>query len=308
MDELADYHHFRRGAVPRADRVARCEQRVVELLLESELTEDQRESSLAFELKHHHSVAQFARILARKRGLSIDACTVGALLHDIYVAVEGRYADHAHLGLPIAEGVLDEIGGFSGEERSMVGRIVFHHSDKHLWSDDPFVEFGKDADVLDCFLYPGAFGFYLRHKKLDVFQHYLARAKAVWAEIGMPADPRFEILDGYSGEWFERLDPFLKAEAPARVGALLSQNGAKPVPPLLVDVVDDTVEVAISRSGSGERPSEHRSAPADPTAEGVASRLIQVAAGGDGVLVWPVLQSFERVARDASRRAELGLC
>jgi hypothetical protein len=163
MNPLRDYHHFKAELIEPSDKVAQCERYVVDILLASTLPDSARESSIAFELKHHAAVTQFARLLARKRGLPIDSCTIGALLHDIYVIVHGKYSNHANLGAPIAEEILDRVGGFTVEEKSEVARIVFHHSDKHVWTRDAFQEFGKDVDILDCFLYPGAFGYYLRH-------------------------------------------------------------------------------------------------------------------------------------------------
>jgi hypothetical protein len=126
------------------------------------------------------------------------------LLHDIHVIQHGSYADHAHLGAPLALEILRDIGGFSSSELEQVHTIVFHHSDKHIWSADPLAEFGKDADVLDCFLYPGAFDYYLRHKSLASFAAYLKRAQGVWAELSIPPDPRFAILDGFAPGWLQR--------------------------------------------------------------------------------------------------------
>jgi hypothetical protein len=146
-----------------------------------------------------------ARLLARKRGLPMDTCTVGSLLHDIYVITEGTYKDHAHLGAPIAASILREVGGFDPEETDQVFRIVYYHSDKDDWSDDPFKEFGKDADILDIFLYPGPYAEYLMIKSLPVLSHYLLRAKKIWTELGLPADPRYNLLENYSPSWFEQL-------------------------------------------------------------------------------------------------------
>ena len=202
MRPLKPYHHFRKEHIEATDGVARCEQRVVEMLLNSNLPDSERESSVAWELKHQAGVAQMGKILARKRGLPVDVCTVGALFHDVYVISEGKYEDHAHLGAPIARRVLSEIGGFTAAEEAQIEKIIYHHSDKHLWTDDPFEEFGKDVDVLDCFLYPNAFQYYLGNKRLDVFVHYLERAKRVWNELGIPHESEFSLLDNYGPNWF----------------------------------------------------------------------------------------------------------
>jgi hypothetical protein len=323
---LIDYHHFRDGAIAPDDRVALCEQQVVRLLLASPLTEEQRDSSVVFELKHHHSTAQFARVLARQRGLPLDACTVGALLHDVYVIREGRYADHAHLGAPIALRVMDEIGGFSDDERSIVDRIVFHHSDKHLRSQDPFVEFGKDADVLDCFLYPGAFGFYLRHKRLAVFAHYLERAKNVWREVGMPEEARFSILDTFGDGWMDVRSECGAERVPSAIANLLHCSGPKPPPPLLVAASEiGSAVIAVNRESWELHLEEHaefaESAPvtvdqvidADVERHGGdrsdqdADIVLRVArSSGAPVIVWPALDAYEMLD-DEARIAELGL-
>lgn len=205
MELLKNYHHYKKEMIDPSDRVARCERYVVDLLLDSKLPDSQRESSIAFELKHHTGVTQFARILARKRGLPIDVCSVGALFHDIYVIVNGKYKDHAHLGAPIARKILEEIGGYTDDEISQIECIIYNHSDKHIWSDDPFQEIGKDADILDCFLIPNPLPEYLLTKPLPILYHYLNRTKNVWKELGIPEDPGFEILDNYSPSWFSLL-------------------------------------------------------------------------------------------------------
>ena len=171
------------------------------MLLTSPVKDAQRDSSICFELKHSSAVTQFARLLAHKRELPVDVCAAGALLHDIYVITSGSYTDHAHRGVPIARAMLARVGGFSAVEIDEAERIVGHHSDKHIFSADPFVEFGKDVDVLDAFLYPGAFDWYLGNKPLPIFRHYLSRAAAVWTDLGLVPDSRFHLLDDYDGGW-----------------------------------------------------------------------------------------------------------
>jgi len=203
LKEVEVYHHFKKECIEPDDRVARCERYIIDLLLQTSLPDSERDSSIAWELKHQASVVQFARILALKRGLPIDICAIGALLHDIHSIVQGRYSKHAHLGTPIAQNILSEVGTFTKKEINQIMHIIRNHSDKHVWSDDPFQEFGKDVDVLDCFLYKGAFNFYLKHKPLQIFKEYLKRARLVWRELGLPLDPRFNLLIDYKAQWFE---------------------------------------------------------------------------------------------------------
>lgn len=190
------------------------------MLLETDVPDERRESSVCFELKHSAAVTQFARLLARRRGLPPELCAAGGLLHDIYVITDGVYGEHAAKGAPIACAMVEEVGGFSESEIRDIESIVRNHSDKHLRSDDPFAEFGKDIDVLDCFLYPGAFEWYLANKPLPIFSHYLSRATRVWAELGVPPDPGFALLADYERPWLDttiRID--LSTARPSSVAA-----------------------------------------------------------------------------------------
>lgn len=203
MKKIVDHHHYKKDMIPISDRVAVYERYIIDLLITSDLEDGRRDSSIAFELKHHHSTAQFARVLSRKRHLPIDICTVGALLHDLFVIQYGSYSDHAHKSAELAMNVLNELGGFNCDEEDKIISIIYHHSDKHIWSKDPYIEFGKDVDILDSFLYPGAFGYYLKNKKLSVFSHYILRAKHIWDELNIPQPPDFQILDNFCNKWLD---------------------------------------------------------------------------------------------------------
>lgn len=205
MRQLQEYHHFKKDKIDAKDCISLVERYVVDLLLNSDLPDSKRDSSICWELKHQSNTAQFARILALKRGLPVDICAVGLLFHDINSIVHGKYKNHAREGTPIAMDIIEEIGDFTGEELDQIKRIIRNHSDKHKWTDDPFQEIGKDADVLDCFLYDGAFDYYLGHKPLPIFKEYLKRAKKVWKELGIPEDPRFHLLDEYGESWFQKM-------------------------------------------------------------------------------------------------------
>jgi hypothetical protein len=208
MKPLKEYHHFREELIDPNDRLAKCERYIINLLLHSNLPDSERESSIYWELKHQASTLQFAKILACKRGLPEDICAIGLILHDVYSIVHGKYKNHAYLGTSIAMEILHEIGDFSEEELDHISRVIRHHSDKDVWSNDPFQEIGKDVDVLDCFLYEGAFDYYLGNKPLSIFKEYLSRAKNVWNELGLPKDPRFDLLDDYELPWFQHLQTF----------------------------------------------------------------------------------------------------
>ena len=183
-----DFHHYKGNELSRSEKV---ERKVAELLLASQLADSERESSIIWELKHSSGCAQIARILAQKRNLDVEISEVSSILHDIYVIVEGKYKDHAKLGAPIAEDILKEVGGFSDDEIGRITQAVVHHSEKEIYSDDPYIELVKDVDVFDCSLYKNAEGFYRLHKPEHIFNEYIKRIKKVREELGLPPENVF---------------------------------------------------------------------------------------------------------------------
>jgi hypothetical protein len=297
MRPLLDFHHYSSAhAAPRRP-IEALEERVVALLTNAPLPDAARDSSVCFELKHSSAVTQFSRLLAAHRGLPVDTCAAGGLLHDIYVITSGSYTDHAHRGAPIAVAMLEDVGGFAEDEIENAERIVRHHSDKHVWSDDPFAEFGKDVDVLDAFLYPGAFDWYLANKPLDVFQHYLARAARMWTELGVPFDARFHLLDDYGGGWLDASCPVQSVSA--------ASGPTVAVPPCLL--VRDS-------AGWTAHFNERRwcaVAQTSTTGDAVSALASTVPLDGPGsadamaYMLWPAIDRFEALKNDDHGRRRL---
>lgn len=188
MSKLKDYHHYKGSDMSASEKV---ERRVVQLLLTTNLPDSRRESSIVWELKHSSGCCQIARILAQKRRLDMEIAEVASLMHDIYVIVTGKYKDHAKLGAPIAEKVLREIGGFSEKDIKTITSAIAHHSEKEIYTKDPYVELVKDVDVFDCSLYKGVEGYYKLHKPLPIFKEYAKRIKAIRKELGLPPEDVF---------------------------------------------------------------------------------------------------------------------
>jgi len=176
------YHHYKGNKLTSSEKV---ERRVVELLLKSKIPDDKRESSIIFELKHSSECIQIARMLAQKRGLDIALAESIAALHDIHVIVNGTYKNHAKLGAPIAEKILKEIGGFTSREIKIISEAVAHHSEKDIYTGDPYVELVKDADVFACSLYKNAEDEYRLSKSPSLFKEYSNRVKKVRKEFGL---------------------------------------------------------------------------------------------------------------------------
>lgn len=183
-----DYHHYKGDDLSRSEEV---ERKVIELLLNSSLPDNKRESSIVWELKHSSGCLQIARMLAEKRNLDVEIAEVAAVLHDIYVIVAGSYKNHAKLGGPIAKELLTESSGFFQEEIETIVDAVVHHSEKDMYSNNPYIELIKDADVFDCSLYKGAEIEYKKTKSEAVFQEYKNRIKKVRLELNLPAEPIF---------------------------------------------------------------------------------------------------------------------
>ena len=294
MQEIKDYHHYKDDLIDKDDRIAKLERYIIDLLLDTNLSDEDRESSVAFELKHHHSTAQFARILARKRNLPIDVCTAGALLHDIAAIITGKYKDHAHIGTPMAEKIIDEIGGFSKEEKADILKVVYNHSDKQIWSEDSFEEFGKDVDVLDCFLYPNGFGYYLKYKPLAIFNQYIIRAKKLWKELNIPEEKAFTILDNYNENWF---DYHTIVDKDGLLQILNNEN----VPSFCFYAEDDKYKIFSNRQNWDN-------ARVNPSKQGTNNNLLEIVkTKGNIILVWTAIDSYEIIKADSNRIRELGI-
>lgn len=187
-NKLKDFHHYKGNELSSVEKI---ERRVLELVLASKVPDDRREDSKIFELMHASGCMQIARILAQKRNLDIDISEMAAILHDIYVIVNGKYKNHGREGAPIARQILEEIGGFSEDQISTITQAVAHHSEKEIYSNDPYIELAKDVDVFDCSLYKNAEGFYRLHKPEPIFNEYVARIKKVREELGLKPEEVF---------------------------------------------------------------------------------------------------------------------
>lgn len=186
-----EYPHFKGDYLSRSERIERF---VIDTLLASDISDDARESSVAWELTHSSTCKAFMHVLADKRGLPVELARVAGALHDFYVIKTGKYKDHAKLGVPLVTEILKRDGGFSDQEISSIISMVENHSDKHIYSDDPNVELIKDVDVFDCSLYLGTEFYYLTKKPLPVCNDYFDRIIKVRDELGMKPAPEYTTL------------------------------------------------------------------------------------------------------------------
>lgn len=182
------YHHFKGTALSRSEHVQRL---VVEKILMGPLNNADSESSRVWELKHSSSCVQIGRMLALKRGLSIEFAEIICVLHDIAVIETGHYIDHAAKGAEMARKILSDIGQFTPEEILRICDAIAAHSDKQGFSANPYAELVKDADVYDCSLYEGTAEYYKTNKSPEALAAYKRRAAGVAKELSIPPHPFF---------------------------------------------------------------------------------------------------------------------
>jgi uncharacterized protein len=101
---------------------------------------------------HLYGVAQICTMLAIKRKLDVELCTIIGMLHDIYTYKIGYVKEHAILGAVEAENLLRDLEVFTDEEIETIKTAISHHSDKKT-KHDKYSELLKDADVLQNSLY-----------------------------------------------------------------------------------------------------------------------------------------------------------
>jgi uncharacterized protein len=139
---------------------------------------------------HLYGVSAVCVLLAVKRGLDPELCAIAGMLHDIRTYGTGDYrehGDHARLGAPEAERILNALGCFSVEEIETVRRAIARHSSKDEF-DTEFDELLKDADVLQHYIYNPGIAAYLLGLGDDVpaeVAPFLGRWSSTLSELGM---------------------------------------------------------------------------------------------------------------------------
>lgn len=122
---------------------------------------------------HLYGVAQACTMLAIKRKLDVEICTIIGILHDIYTYKIGYVKEHAILGAIEAENLLRDLEIFTDEEIETIRTAISHHSDKKT-KHDKYSELLKDADVLQNSLYTTTSE--IKHRK---------RVKKVFKNLGI---------------------------------------------------------------------------------------------------------------------------
>lgn len=111
---------------------------------------DQEESRCGF--VHLYGVSGICTLLALKRGLDPELCSVTGMLHDIWNYKISDCPEHGQLGAIEAEKILKELRSFSQAEIEMICEAIARHSNKQAIDSD-MAELLKDADVFQHYLY-----------------------------------------------------------------------------------------------------------------------------------------------------------
>jgi len=121
------------------------------------------------------AVANFAALLAEKRGLDPQIATMIGLMHDIHTAMTGNRLDHALLGSQKARVILTELGIVDDDELEIICHAISKHSKKRKVHDE-YSELIKDADVLSH---------YYDNTTYPVMEKDRERLEAVKIELGI---------------------------------------------------------------------------------------------------------------------------
>lgn len=101
---------------------------------------------------HLYGVSSICSLLAAKRGLNIELCTVAGMLHDISTYKTGSSIDHSNFSSIEARKILKDTDYFNEKEINIVCNSIINHSNKHTINNS-YDEVLKDADVLQHYLY-----------------------------------------------------------------------------------------------------------------------------------------------------------
>lgn len=129
---------------------------------------------------HLYGVSHNCVILALKRGLDVEICSIIGLMHDFHTYKFGYIREHAILGAEEVENILKDLEVFSDKEIDIISTAIRNHSDKEN-KHDKYSELIKDADVLQNSIYSSIYE--VKHKK---------RLKSVFKDLGV----KIKIKDG----------------------------------------------------------------------------------------------------------------
>jgi uncharacterized protein len=183
---IKDFSHFKGNKLTRSEKI---QKKITEYIIKSKIPDEKRDSSVVWEQKHSAGVCQMGRLLAQKRDLNIEIAEIICIMHDIYTIITGSYKNHGPEGAKIAQKILMDSGDFSQKEIITITQAISQHSNKDHFSNNPYAELVKDADLLDCSLYENSLGGYKLHKSDAIYKSTLERLSLIRKELNLPAQP-----------------------------------------------------------------------------------------------------------------------
>ena len=105
---------------------------------------------------HLKEVAQYCSLLALRRKMDVEICTIIGLMHDMYTFKYGYAKEHARLGAVEVEELLKKMEVFTVDEIEIIKNAINYHSNKKIKHDN-YSELIKDADVLQSSIYNNNF-------------------------------------------------------------------------------------------------------------------------------------------------------
>ena len=101
---------------------------------------------------HLYGVANFAALLAARRGLDGALAYVAGLMHDISLLTSpDDYDNHCGKSSQMATNILTETKLFSEYEINIIANAVLHHTDFEEYTQSLYDEVLKDADIFQPF-------------------------------------------------------------------------------------------------------------------------------------------------------------
>jgi uncharacterized protein len=122
----------------------------------------------AHDFKHVSRVSKLAHTIAESEDYDVKEAEIAGLLHDVGRTVKDSKTPHAHLGVPIAQDLLNKYTDFSQAAKERILNAIEVHSDKY--TKGQLNNILQDADKLDGM---GAIGInraYISHWYLPDFE------------------------------------------------------------------------------------------------------------------------------------------
>ena len=101
---------------------------------------------------HLYGVANFAALLAARRGLNTELAYAAGLVHDISLLTSpDDYENHCEKSAQTAKEILMSTKLFSADEINIITNAVFHHTNFEEYTNSLYDEILKDADIIQPF-------------------------------------------------------------------------------------------------------------------------------------------------------------